>query len=63
MNVHICIPDQTQVTDTHVRFARKLFHAAAAFLADCERLSRSRPEVSPTGNVDQAGEQLAEGAA
>jgi hypothetical protein len=36
--VSIGLNSDTQVTDTHVRFARGLFAAAAGFLADCERL-------------------------
>ncbi|MEV5413610.1 hypothetical protein AB0K60_32875 [Thermopolyspora sp. NPDC052614] len=63
-NVHICIPDQTQVTGTHVAFARELFHAAAAFLADCERLTTTGTGTAgATGKADQAGEPLDQGAA
>jgi hypothetical protein len=34
----IGLTSDTQVTDMHVRFAADLLAAAAAFLADCERL-------------------------
>ncbi|RCG29089.1 hypothetical protein DQ384_22390 [Sphaerisporangium album] len=36
--VNIGTTKDTTVTDTHVKFARNLFEAAARFLADCERL-------------------------
>ncbi|MEU9887072.1 hypothetical protein [Sphaerisporangium sp. NPDC051011] len=37
-SVSIGTASDTTVTDTHVKFARDLFEAAARFLADCERL-------------------------
>ncbi|MGW4637059.1 hypothetical protein ACWEN6_00955 [Sphaerisporangium sp. NPDC004334] len=36
--MNIGTTSDTTVTDTHVKFARDLFDAAARFLADCERL-------------------------
>ncbi|WP_214415593.1 hypothetical protein [Sphaerisporangium fuscum] len=36
--VNIGLTRDTSVTDAQVKFARELFNAAAAFLADCERL-------------------------
>ncbi|MEV7968305.1 hypothetical protein AB0O34_20320 [Sphaerisporangium sp. NPDC088356] len=41
----------TRVTDVHVRFARELLTAAAAFLADCERL---RDEHAKQATPDKA---------
>ena len=51
--VHLGVTSDTTVTDVHVQFARDLFNAAAAFLANCERL-RDQNTANGADSSDKA---------